>query len=60
MVETIVVAPAPGAPMETMSKPIAAKNPEVGGKDSQAGTALECSGRSGKLKQQTRIATHNI
>ncbi|XP_034268163.1 nascent polypeptide-associated complex subunit alpha isoform X3 [Pantherophis guttatus] len=36
-------APAPGAPMETMSKPVAAKNPEVGGKDSQAGTALECS-----------------
>ncbi|XP_026539640.1 nascent polypeptide-associated complex subunit alpha isoform X3 [Notechis scutatus] len=36
-------APAPGAPMETMNKPVAAKNPEVGGKDSQAGTALECS-----------------
>lgn len=46
MVETIAVAPAPGGPMETMSKPVAAKNPEVGGKDSQAGTALECSGRS--------------
>ncbi|XP_015678387.1 nascent polypeptide-associated complex subunit alpha isoform X1 [Protobothrops mucrosquamatus] len=29
--------------METMNKPVAAKNPEVGGKDSQAGTALECS-----------------
>ncbi|KAM3847690.1 nascent polypeptide-associated complex subunit alpha isoform 2-T3 [Vipera latastei] len=36
-------APAPGAPMETMNKPVAAKNPDVGGKDSQAGTALECS-----------------
>ncbi|ETE64087.1 Nascent polypeptide-associated complex subunit alpha, muscle-specific form [Ophiophagus hannah] len=36
-------APAPGAPMETMNKTVAAKNPEVGGKDSQAGTALECS-----------------
>ncbi|XP_025026266.1 nascent polypeptide-associated complex subunit alpha isoform X4 [Python bivittatus] len=43
------VAPAPGAPTEAMltveeSKPVATKNPEVASKDSQAGTALECSG----------------
>ncbi|XP_025026262.1 nascent polypeptide-associated complex subunit alpha isoform X3 [Python bivittatus] len=42
------VAPAPGAPTEAMltveeSKPVATKNPEVASKDSQAGTALECS-----------------
>ncbi|XP_061470852.1 nascent polypeptide-associated complex subunit alpha isoform X8 [Rhineura floridana] len=44
--ETVTLPPVPGAPMEVMrtaeeSEPAATKNPEVAGKGSQAGTALE-------------------
>ncbi|XP_061470853.1 nascent polypeptide-associated complex subunit alpha isoform X9 [Rhineura floridana] len=47
--ETVTLPPVPGAPMEVMrtaeeSEPAATKNPEVAGKGSQAGTALEPSG----------------
>ncbi|XP_034956589.1 nascent polypeptide-associated complex subunit alpha isoform X6 [Zootoca vivipara] len=46
--ETVTLPPVPGVPMEVMrtaeeSKPVATKNPEVAGKGSQAGTALESS-----------------